>query len=323
MNYKMDKTRVIRSFGEISSSDWDTVAAVGNFDGIHLGHQKIIEKAAKIAHDKRAPLSIVTFEPHPRMLFQNDGIPFRLTNSRTKESALSKLGVQVIFELQFDQAFSQISAEGFVLNVLKNALKLKHVVCGYDFVFGHRRRGTAEILENLAKEVDIGVTRMPAISEDDGAVYSSTRVRQCLSEGDPLGAADLLGRSWSFSAVVERGDQRGRTIGFPTCNLRVIDLIQPAHGVYAVYAKIDSEETWMPGVANFGRRPTVNDRGALFEVNLFDLECDHYDKRLTISVVDFIRPEKKFSGLEELKNQIALDAQCAREILSNKREPSS
>ena len=321
MTDMISEIRVIKSLSEIDKDDWNTVAAVGNFDGVHLGHQKIIEQAKMLAKRLGTVPSILTFEPHPRVLFQTDGIPFRLSTSASKALALSTLGIELIFELQFDKSFAQLSAEDFVVRVLKENLRLQHVVCGYDFVFGHRRRGTAEILENLAMQFDIGVTIIPAVAEKDGAVYSSTRVRQCLAEGDPVGASELLGRPWSFSALVEAGDQRGRTIGFPTCNLRVIDLVQPCHGVYAVFVQIENERKWLPGVANFGRRPTVNDRGALFEVNLFDIERDLYDKRLTVCIMEFIRPELKFEGLDDLKSQIAADAKSARDILANCKAP--
>ena len=321
MTDMISEIRVIKSLSEIDKDDWNTVAAVGNFDGVHLGHQKIIEQAKILAKRLGTVPSILTFEPHPRVLFQTDGIPFRLSTSASKALALSTLGIELIFELQFDKSFAQLSAEDFVVRVLKENLRLQHVVCGYDFVFGHRRRGTAEILENLAMQVDIGVTIIPAVAEKDGAVYSSTRVRQCLAEGDPAGASELLGRPWSFSALVEAGDQRGRTIGLPTCNLRVTDLVQPCHGVYAVFAHIENERKWLPGVANFGRRPTVNDRGALFEVNLFDIERDLYDKRLTVCIMEFIRPELKFEGLDDSKSQIAADAKSARDILANCEVP--
>ena len=317
----INNIRVIKNLSEIANDDKNTVAAVGNFDGVHLGHRKIIEHAKTIADRVGARPSVLTFEPHPRALFQTDGVPFRLSTSVSKAQALSEMGIDLIFELQFDQTFAQLSAEEFVVKVLKNSLQLNHVVCGYDFVFGHRRRGTAEILETLGSQVGIGVTTIPAVSEKDGAVYSSTRVRQCLAEGDPIGASELLGRPWSFSAFVETGDQRGRTIGFPTCNLRLHDLVQPSHGVYAVFVQIENEGKWLPGVANFGRRPTVNDRGALFEVNLFDIERDLYNKRLTVCIMDFIRPELKFDGLDALKTQIALDAASARAILANCRVP--
>ena len=317
----INNTRVIKSLSEIANDDKNTVAAVGNFDGVHLGHRKIIEHAKTIADRVGARPSVLTFEPHPRALFQTDGVPFRLSTSVSKARALSETGIDLIFELPFDQTFAQLSAEEFVVKVLKNSLQLNHVVCGYDFVFGHRRRGTAEILETLGSQVGIGVTTIPAVSEKDGAVYSSTRVRQCLAEGDPIGASELLGRPWSFSAFVETGDQRGRTIGFPTCNLRLHDLVQPSHGVYAVFVQIENEGKWLPSVANFGRRPTVNDRGALFEVNLFDIERDLYNKSLTVCIMDLIRPELKFDGLDALKTQIALDAASARAILANCKAP--
>ncbi|MBT6304595.1 bifunctional riboflavin kinase/FAD synthetase [Rhodospirillaceae bacterium] len=309
--------RILRHIAEISAEEQGSVAAVGNFDGVHLGHQMVINEASRIANGLKAPLGVLTFEPHPRMLFQTDGAPFRLTSNSSKADALKSVGVDLLFELPFDHAFSQLSAEEFVTDVLGKSLRLKHVICGYDFIFGHRRRGTPEILEHLCGDIGIGVSRMPAFSETDGAVYSSTRVRQCLTEGDPRGAAELLGRPWSFSGTVEAGDQRGRTIGFPTCNLRIVDLIQPAHGVYAVQVAIENEIDWISGVANFGRRPTVNDRGTLFEVNLFDIERDLYGKSLTVRIIDFIRPEKKFTGIEDLKNQITADCKRAHQLLSD------
>ena len=311
--------RILQHTSQIKSEDRGSVAAVGNFDGVHLGHQMVIQEASRIANGLKAPLSVLTFEPHPRMLFQTDGTPFRLTSRQSKSDELADIGVELLFELPFDNAFSQLSAEDFVTTVLAKGLGLKHVVCGYDFVFGHRRRGTPEILEHLCGDNGIGVSRMQAFSEKDGAVYSSTRVRQCLTEGDPRGAAELLGRHWSFSSMVETGDKRGRTIGFPTCNLRIVDLVQPAYGVYAVFVQIQNQKAWLPGVANFGQRPTVNDRGALFEVNLFDLDKDLYGQLLTIRIIDFIRPEMKFSGIEDLKTQIAVDAKRAKELLSDTR----
>ena len=308
--------RIIRGNNPIDQDDRGTVAALGNFDGVHLGHQSVIQAAGQVARELGAPLSVLTFEPHPRMLFQQETATFRLSTTDTRAEALADIGVETLFELAFDQDFSQLAAEDFVPRVLGDMLGLRHVVCGYDFVFGHRRRGNPELLESQGTEHGIGVTRMDAVTEEDGAVYSSTRVRQCIAEGDPRGATELLGRPWNFIAVVEQGDQRGRTIGFPTCNLRVVDLVLPAHGVYAIQVRVADEGVWLPGVANFGRRPTVNDRGPLFEAHLFDVDRDLYDKALTIRMIDFIRPEMRFSGLEALTAQIAADATRAREILA-------
>ena len=296
--------------------DRGAVAAVGNFDGVHLGHRVVVAEAGRIARGLGAPFAALTFEPHPRMLFQPCAAPFRLTDSASRAEALAGLGVETLFELPFDHAFSQLSAETFFARVVRDGLGLRHVVCGHDFAFGHRRRGTPEMLEGMGRDSGIGVTRMAAAAEPDGAVYSSTRVRQCLAEGDPRGAAELLGRPWSFSAIVEEGDRRGRTIGFPTCNLRLPGLIEPARGVYAIRARIGDEPERLAGVANFGRRPTVNDRGALFEAHLFDIDRDLYGARLSIQAIDFIRPEMRFSGLDELKARIAADAEAARALLS-------
>ncbi len=307
--------QIVDGMSKIRQKHKGTVAAVGNFDGVHLGHRTVIQEAGRIARSLNVPLSVLTFEPHPRVLFQPEGTSFRLTSRETKAEALEQLEVDLLFEVTFDHEFAQITAEEFVEKILKNKLGLRHVVCGYDFIFGHRRRGTSEMLEHMGREVGIGVTRMPAFVEEDGAVYSSTRVRQCLSEGDPKGAAELLGRPWAFSGLVEEGDKRGRTIGFPTCNLRIIQLIQPAHGVYAIEIRVETEEIWLAGVGNFGRRPTVNDRGSIFEAHIFDVDRDLYDKRLSIRVIDFIRPELKFSGIEALTAQIAADAKRARELL--------
>lgn len=311
--------RIIRDLKLVTRADRGSVAAVGNFDGVHLGHQTVLAEAARIARGLGATFTALTFEPHPRMLFQPDAVPFRLTSSATRTTVLRQLGVETLFELPFDHAFSQISAEDFFSGVMDRALGLRHVVCGYDFVFGHRRRGTPDMLENLGRDAGIGVTCMAAVSERDGAVYSSTRVRQCLNEGDPAGAAELLGRPWSFTATVEEGDRRGRTIGFPTCNLRIVDLLQPAHGVYAIRVRLDGD--LLPGVANFGRRPTVNDRGALFEAHIFDFDRDVYGRELDVQVIDFIRPEMRFAGLDALKAQIAADADAARDIHSREKGP--
>lgn len=310
---------IVRALDAVEPRHRGAVAAIGNFDGVHLGHRAVIGEAARIAGDLHAPLAVLTFEPHPRMFFQPDAAPFRLSTSEGRASKLEELGVDLLFELPFDDAFAHVTAEGFVDDVLHGALGLRHVVVGYDFNFGHRRRGTPDMLIERAGHLGFGATKVAAVHESDGAVYSSSRIRQCLTEGDPRGAASLLGAPWEIDATVEEGDRRGRTIGFPTANLRLGDLICPRLGVYAVRAALADGEGgtggWMTGVANLGVRPTVNDRGVLLEVHLFDRSIDLYGHRLRVRLVDFIRPERKFGGLDELKAQIAADAARAREIL--------
>ena len=312
--------RTLRSLEAVTEADRGTVAAIGNFDGVHLGHHAVIGEARRIAEAEVCRLAVVTFEPHPRVLFQADAPPFRLTLAAERERQVATLGADLLVEIPFDTGFAQVSAEDFVDNVLHRTLGLRHAVVGYDFTFGHRRRGSPDMLSERAAELGFGVTLVSAVAEEDGGIYSSTRVRQCLSEGDPKGAAALLGRDWEFEAEVETGDQRGRTIGFPTANLRLGDHLAPMHGVYAVRAAFAEDEgatasEWMAGVANYGRRPTVNDRGALFEIHLLDRSLDLYGRRLRVRLVDFIRPEMRFSGLDALKAQIAEDAATARRIL--------
>lgn len=308
--------RIIRSLEEVTSDDRGAIAAVGNFDGVHLGHKAVIGQALHAAQLAGAPASVLTFEPHPRMLFQPDAPAFRLTNAASRAEAIAALGINILFELGFDDAFSHLPAESFISDVLHRGLGLRHVIIGHDFFFGHRRRGTPEMLQEFGIRLGFGVSVIDPVTEADGAVYSSSRVRQCLKEGDPLGAAALLGRPWEVEGEVIKGDQRGRTIGFPTANIQLEDVLHPAHGVYAVRARdVRTGENWS-GVANFGRRPTVNDRGPLLEVNLFDAAPELYGRKLRVQFIDFIRPEMKFSGLDELKAQIARDAEVAREKLS-------
>jgi len=309
--------KIIRSLDDVAPDDKGTVAAIGNFDGVHLGHRAVIGEAGRIAEDLGRRLSVLTFEPHPRAFFQPDAPAFRLTTAATRADKLAAIGVNLLFELPFDRAFAEIPAESFVDDVLFDRLGLAHVVVGYDFNFGHRRRGNPEMLVERAGAKGVGATRIEAFHESDGAVYSSTWVRQCLMEGDPVGAASVLGAPWEVRGTVERGDQRGRTIGFPTANLRLGPLIAPKHGVYAVQVKLPEQPDlgWMPAVANFGRRPTVNDRGALLEVHLLDRALDLYDREIRVRFVDFIRDERKFDGLEALKAQIAADADTARQRL--------
>ena len=308
--------RIIRSLADVTTDDRGAIAAVGNFDGVHLGHKAVIGQAQHAARLAGAPSAVLTFEPHPRMLFQPDAPAFRLTSAAARAEAIAALGTNILFELGFDMEFSHVSAEDFITGILHRGLGLRHVVIGHDFFFGHRRRGTPEMLQEYGIRLGFGVSVIDPVTEQDGAVYSSSRIRQCLKEGDPRGAAALLGRPWDVTATVIHGDQRGRTIGFPTANLQLEDILHPAHGVYAVRARDEESDVWWSGVANFGRRPTVNDRGPLLEVNLFDVSPDLYGRKLRVQFIDFIRPEMKFSGLDELKAQIARDADAARQTLS-------
>jgi riboflavin kinase/FMN adenylyltransferase len=231
--------RLFRHYTDLPADAHGAVVALGNFDGVHCGHRVVIGKAAEIARSLGAPLAVLTFEPHPRSLFRPNDPPFRLTPFRIKARHIEELGVDLLFVIHFDTEFSHMTALSFIDDVLVGGLKARHIVAGYDFVFGYRRGGDIGMLYGMAPTRGFGVTEVKPASDTGGAVFSSTRVRDLLIAGKPRQAAEVLGRPWEIEGRVEHGDQRGRTIGFPTANLELGEYQRPAYGVYAVRAGID------------------------------------------------------------------------------------
>ncbi|MGE0155115.1 MAG: bifunctional riboflavin kinase/FAD synthetase [Reyranellaceae bacterium] len=314
--------RVYRHYDRLPAADRGSVVAIGNFDGVHRGHQAVIGEARKVAAALGAPSAVLTFEPHPRSFFRPDDKPFRLTPLRLKAHAIEALGVDLLFVVRFDAQFAAYSAERFVAEVIGRAgLGARHVVTGYDFVFGKGRSGNAVLLERLAKEHGYSYTAVSPVAAESGEIYSSTQIRAYLQAGKAKEAARLLGRHWEIEGRVETGQQRGRTIGFPTANVRLADVLQPAHGVYAVRAGVDqgADTQWYDGVANFGSRPTVDGRNVWLEIHLFDFSGDLYGKHLRVAFVDFLRAEMKFPSFEDLKAQIVRDGEVARSLLRARR----
>jgi riboflavin kinase/FMN adenylyltransferase len=316
--------RLLRHFEDVPADLKGAVIAIGNFDGVHRGHQAVLARAKDEADKRKTKLGVLTFEPHPRSFFRPNDPPFRLTPFRIKMRHLQDLGVDVAFVLTFDREMSQRGAETFIHDVLVNGLGVAHVVVDSDFCFGKGRAGNATVLAEAGKRLGFGVTALAPQAEAEGTVYSSTLVRDRLLGGDPLAAALALDRPWEIEARVEHGDKRGRTIGFPTANLHLGEFMQPKLGVYAVRAAIDSghDLQWIDGVANLGRRPTVAGEDVRFEVHLFDFDGDLYGKHLRVALLGFIRPEMKFSGLDQLKAQIAADCETARRMLAEYRGPA-
>jgi riboflavin kinase / FMN adenylyltransferase len=287
--------------------------ALGNFDGVHLGHARVVAGAHAGRPD--APLAVLTFEPHPRELFRADDPPFRLTLPEERAEALAALGVTLLYELRFDREFSLITAEEFVAEVLHRGLGAKHLASGPDFAFGHRRGGDTGFLARRAEALGMGMTVVPPLA-DAGGPYSSTRIRRLLQDGYPERAAAELGRPWAIRGPVTQGDQRGRTIGFPTANVPLGRHLEPARGVYAVKVRL-ADGAVVPGVANIGRRPTVNaGPESRLEVHLFDFAGDLYGQEIAVALHAYLRAERKFGGLDELRAQIALDAAEARRLLA-------
>jgi len=297
---------------------------MGNFDGLHRGHAVLIGQARDLARATGRPAAVLTFEPHPRSVFFPAAEPFRLTPFRVKERELARLGVDLLFVQHFDLAFSRKSAEEFIAEVIVEAIGASHVVVGWDCTFGNRRRGTPDLLQAEGLRHGFDVSVIEPVRGEDTTVYSSTHIRELLQAGKPREAAALLGRFWEIDGRVATGDRRGRTIGFPTANLGLDDCLHPAFGVYAVRVTGDGPDDplggrTIDGVANIGLRPTVGGLVPRLEAHLFDIDVDLYARHLRVALVDFIRPEQKFAGLEELTAQIAADAAKARKILTTAR----
>jgi riboflavin kinase / FMN adenylyltransferase len=286
--------------------------ALGNFDGVHRGHASVIRAAHGARPD--APLAVLTFEPHPREIFRPDDPPFRLTLSPERADALAGLGVHLLYELPFNHEFSLMTADEFVAKVLHLGLDARHLVSGQDFAFGHRRGGNTGFLAGRAEALGMGLTLVPPVTDAQGPL-SSTRIRRALQDGYPERATAELGRPWAIRGIVGHGDKRGRTLGFPTANVPLGRHLEPARGVYAVTVRL-ADGTSHKGVANIGRRPTVNAGiESRLEVNIFDFTGDIYETDITVALHAYIRPEIKFPGLDALKAQIAADASEGRRLL--------
>lgn len=309
---------IFRHYNALPVDVHGAAVAIGNFDGVHRGHQAVIAEAGHVASAMGAPWAVLTFEPHPRSIFQPGAEPFRLTPFRSKVRTVRELGVDIMVVLNFDKEFSQRSAENFVHDVLVGGLKARHVVSGYDFVFGHGRKGNCELLLRRGQEEGFHFTAVRAVEDENGEVFSSTRVRQLLRAGKPQEARDILGRPFEIEGIVATGERRGRAIGTPTANLPMGDYLRPELGVYAVRVGMDVEGAtiWYDGVANLGRRPTFDGEEVLLEAHIFDFDRDLYGKHIRVALVEYLRAEKKFDGLEALKAQIAIDGDQARKILS-------
>ena len=312
--------RIFRHYENLPPEARGAAVTIGNFDGVHRGHQAVIGEAGRVAKRLDAPLGVLTFEPHPRSVFQPDAPPFRLTSLRTKAHDLEALGVDCLYVLHFDLEFSKRTAQAFVADILVGGLEVRHVVVGDDFVFGHARRGNVEELGRMAAEQGFGLTCVAPVTAAAGAgkVFSSGAIRDLLRQGDPRAAARRLGRFWELEGRVEEGNRRGKGLGFPTANLGLGEYLRPATGIYAVRAGLDQgrDTVWRDGVASLGRRPTFGGKELLLEVHLFDFSADLYGRHLRVAMIEFLREERKFDHPDALISQMKEDAERAREVLA-------
>ena len=309
--------RIIRDVTYVSAADKGASAAIGNFDGVHLGHQSVIDIARAEGARIGAPLGIVTFEPHPRQYFAPDAPPFRLMSAAARAHRLEKLGVERLYELNFNTALSTLTPEQFARNVITTGLGLRHVVVGADFCFGKGRAGSVEDLKRFGGEMGFGVTVAELLHGTKGEV-SSTAIRNALSEGRPRDAAAMLGHWHRIEGAVIGGDQRGRELGFPTANMSIDGLHPPRFGVYAVLADVldgPHKGSYM-GAASIGVRPMFGVNKPNLETYLFDFSGDLYSAPISVALVDYLRPEETFDSLDALVAQMDSDCARAREILT-------
>ena len=310
-----------RSLSDLPETTRGAVLAIGNFDGVHFGHQQVIADARALAAAKNAPLGVMLFDPHPQQFFAPNAPPFRLTRLVTRAALLADLGVDFTLALPFDATMAACEAEDFISDILLAQLGVSAVCVGYDFCFGKGRRGNFAMLQDIGGEMGFETFATEAVLQPDStSPFSSSAIRNFLRDGDPEQAAQLMGHAFAIEAEVQKGDQRGRTIGFATANMPLHDYVLPKFGVYAVSAEVldgaFAGQT-LKGVANLGMRPTVGTDKPRLESHFFDFEGDLYGANLRVSLLHFIRPEQKFDGLDALKAQIGMDSDQAREMLGS------
>lgn len=304
--------RVVFLDSAVPSDLRDAVVAIGNFDAVHKGHRILLQRAKDLAAKLGRPFGVLTFEPHPRRLFRPDDPPFRVSPPPVKLWRLDQDSPDAVFVLPFTLETAQLSAEDFIKDILQKRLGTRAVVVGSDFHFGKARMGNAALLQQngfVCESLDL-------VKDPHSAVYSASRVRGLLQSGHIDEANNLLGWEWEIWGTVEKGDQRGRELGYPTANVPLGETIHPAYGVYAALVSADDGATWHKSATNIGIRPMFEARVALVEAHILDFQGDLYSKTLRIRPVQKIRDEEKFGSLDALIIQIAKDCEKAREILA-------
>ncbi|MEQ9116419.1 MAG: bifunctional riboflavin kinase/FAD synthetase [Rickettsiales bacterium] len=305
--------KIYKSLSKVAKGSQDSILIIGNFDSVHKGHTYLIDEARKLADSKNKKLSLLTFSPHPYAILNPNASPINIFYEEQKIDKLKEKGVDALFILKFDEGFSSYSPEEFVENILVKALNIDSLIVGEDFRFGKKRSGNKDTLKKLSKKHGFGFSPVNIQSYCD-LVYSSSSVRDLLSEGSIQEAAIILGYDYYIDGTIIPGKQNGRKIGFKTANIKPEGLFIPKKGVYASYATVEGYDKKFKSITNLGLRPTIDEQ-ELVEVHLFDFDEDIYYKKLRVYLKKYIRPQIKFNNLQELKNQIGIDVQKAKEIL--------
>lgn len=316
--------KVVRQYSALAPADRGTVVAIGNFDGLHLGHQVVLAAAKREADRLGVPLGVLVFEPHPREFFRPEEEDFRLTPLPIKARLLGGFGVDIVYALPFDTEMASLLAEEFVMEVLVKGVQIVHAVTGEDFRFGRGRSGDAAVLGYMGEMEGFGTTFVAPVAGPYGEI-SSTRIRDLLRHGKPEEAVKLLGRPWAVQGRVREGDKIGRDLGFPTVNLSLDGYLKPAQGIYAVKVEVLSGAfagKRFDGAAYVGKRPTFDRTELVLEAFLLDFSGDLYGAEVAIEMRHFLRYDQKFNGIEALKAQMAKDVVQARALLAAEDETS-
>ncbi len=300
--------------GEIPDRLRGSIVALGNFDGFHLGHQAVVGRAIARAFHERRPVIVATFDPHPVTYFRPDLPPFRLTSLDQRQALFKRAGADAMLVFEFNDELRSTSAEDFIAILLAQRLGASGVVTGDDFAFGKGRSGDVALLQASGPKYGISAEAVSPVLVDDERV-SSGRVRRALEAGDTSTATHLLSRDFAIEGVVERGDSRGRELGYPTANLKLGDYQRPKYGIYAVRVTLD-DKSEHPGVASLGIRPTFEPAQELLEAHLFDFSGDLYDRKIEVALHHFIRDERKFETPDALKGEMRRDEAEARKRLA-------
>ena len=307
----MSRVRVIHGWKNLAASDRGAAVAMGNFDGIHRGHQKVIALAAEAARELACPLGVITLDPHPRVYHRPHEPAFQLMKRDQQARALEALGVDILYVLPYGE-LADVSDRDFAARVLHEGLGVRHVALGFDNSYGKDRTGTPESMRQYGKELGFGVSVAAEVTDVHGEKFSSTAVREALREGRPEEAARILGRPFAIEGEVVRGRQLGRKLGYPTANVGLADYVVPKFGVYATRTRLPDGRK-LPGVANIGVNPTVEGvTEPRLEVWLFDFDEDIYDQVIETDLAHFLRPELKFASLEAMVAQIETDVREAK-----------
>ena len=295
----------------ISKNHKESIILIGNFDGVHLGHQKLFKLAKSYKKKYKLKIGVINFDPMPKMFFNKSLKNFRLSSINQKLNLLNNFGVDFIVTKKFDKTFSKTKSINFIKNILSKKLKAKFIFVSNNFRFGNKREGDVNLLKRFQKKYNYKLINPKPLYKKN-KIISSTLIRKLIENGNLKIANQLLSRNWSIEGVVEKGRMMGRKIGFPTCNINIKNYVIPKVGVYAVDVYIEKNRKKIKGIANIGYRPTFNQKKLLLEVNLFKFSGNLYNKNLTINFTKFIRGETKFKNIDALKKQIKKDIKVAR-----------